>query len=151
MNQKGLADLVKDALSRIDESDSANDASAFSADDDFEVAFQVALDGHHVVARGENTPAPGAKDGRPFDAWADGVRSDFKLVRGNADRINDHLKSANAQGVDSVYILVLNSNITQREAMNKVNGWLTNPYRGTVNFSQVHLIGDGYRTTINTR
>ncbi|MFD4655941.1 ricin-type beta-trefoil lectin domain protein [Kitasatospora sp. NPDC058444] len=153
MNQKGLADQVKEVLSRIDESDSGkneSDAGAFG-DDDFEVAFQVALDGHHVVARGENTPAPGAQDGNRFDAWVDGVRSEFKLVRGSANRINGHLSKANTQGVDSVYIMLLNSNITEREAKNKVNGWLKTPGRETINLSQVHLIGDGYRTTINLK
>jgi RHS repeat-associated protein len=141
-------DRIESALEKIDESvGHSNEDKEFAwDDDDFHVAMRIAMDMddvHSIVARRENDPAPGAQGNKQFDGWVDGVRSEFKRIKGdNADGLQGHLTKANRQGADRVYIAV--EGIGEREAMNKLNGWVKNTRTREVRLSTVVFLGEGY-------
>ncbi|MET0417611.1 MAG: RHS repeat-associated core domain-containing protein, partial [Actinoplanes sp.] len=107
---------VLEALDRIDESRTLNgNEFGFNKDDDFKVAFELAWNKMHVESRGdgrnkapwEDFPAVGAKDNKGFDAYVDGVRSEFKYVRANTrTAIYDAFQKGRRQHATNLFIRV---------------------------------------------
>ncbi|MFI8105819.1 RHS repeat-associated core domain-containing protein [Streptomyces sp. NPDC086023] len=103
MTQERLEDHVKEALERIDESWLSEGEFGFDKPHEFDMALALALDGHTVVARGSHTGKAG-QNPKSFDAWVDGVRSEFKQT--GKRNIKNHLRKADEQGADAVYLSV---------------------------------------------
>ncbi|MFD7860347.1 RHS repeat-associated core domain-containing protein [Streptomyces microflavus] len=100
-----LEDVLRDALDRIDESWVSGDDEFGFEDHEFEMALKLALEGHTVTARGSKTgkyTEKGEKNDKSFDAWVDGVRSEFK--KSGKRNIKTHLRKADEQGADAVYL-----------------------------------------------
>ncbi|MFE5614083.1 RHS repeat-associated core domain-containing protein [Streptomyces sp. NPDC056524] len=107
MHQESLEDVVKEALERIDESWLSEGEFGFDKPHEFEMALALALEGHNVIARGSNTgkyTKDGATNAKSFDAWVNGVRSEFKET--GKRNIKNHLRKADEQGADAVYLSV---------------------------------------------
>ncbi|MGW6394212.1 RHS repeat domain-containing protein [Streptomyces sp. NPDC055103] len=143
-----MEDRIEAALEKIDESvGHPNEDTEYAWDnDDFHVAMRIAMDMHDVhsiVARRENEPAPGAAGDKQFDGWVDGVRSEFKRIKGdNPDALQSHLTTANRQGADRVYVAV--EGISERDITNKLNGWVKNPRTREVRLTTVIFLGENY-------
>ncbi|MET9427351.1 RHS repeat-associated core domain-containing protein [Streptomyces sp. NPDC003036] len=146
-----LEDKLESALEKIDESAKHPHHEFAWEDDDFHVAMRIAMemeDVQSIVARRENEPAPGAAGNKQFDSWVNGIRSEFKRTD-NPDRIQGHLTSANRQGADAVYIAV--EGVDQRDAMNKLNGWVQNTRTREVRLTTVIFLGENYIQEVNLK
>lgn len=84
-----------------------------SGPDEFRTAFELAWNGSSVESRGDSDnslgdlPAVAADDEKGFDAYVDGVRSEFKVVRTNKPgTIKRVIDNAGKQHADRIYIRV---------------------------------------------
>ncbi|MFC4018902.1 RHS repeat-associated core domain-containing protein [Micromonospora sp. GCM10011542] len=156
---KILDELIRRTLDRIDESRSLNGKEFGFNDDEFAIAFELAWgkDGgegaKHVESRGDgrkgtghqDMPAVGASDEKGFDAYVDGVRSEFKTVRTNSgNAVRNALRDAKKQHSRDVYIRVEGVDATKvnegmREHLRK------NPGDELKNLSVFGTDSDGHR------
>ncbi|SCL36862.1 RHS repeat-associated core domain-containing protein [Micromonospora pallida] len=118
---KILDELIRRTLDRIDESRSLNGKEFGFSNDEFAIAFELAWGkdgnegGKHVESRGDgrrgagldDMPVVGASDNKGFDAYVDGVRSEFKTVRTNTkSAVHNAMRNAKKQHAGDVYIRV---------------------------------------------
>ncbi|WP_423832940.1 RHS repeat-associated core domain-containing protein [Streptomyces manipurensis] len=151
LEYKGLAGMVRDALSRIDESAISlkKDSEFGFTESEFETAFILAMEGRNVVARSDDTGAPGSLgDRKSFDAWVDGVRTEFKTQPSTKPKtiVREIFDSAD-QGADAAIITLPNGNeklvntvladISKREFTTKT----------TLGLQSVRIIGPGFDVT----
>ncbi|WP_407838742.1 RHS repeat domain-containing protein [Streptomyces sp. DSM 116496] len=129
--------IFGDALDRIDEGWKDGGEAAFT-EDEFNLALQLARDEHTVTSRGEDIPAPGAEGNKRFDAWVDGIRSEFKILSTDKPRnVRDQLSDANKKGADALYIKL--KNIDVDDAKEIVNEWASDSRR-TVNLTSIYVV-----------
>ncbi|MCQ6555764.1 sugar-binding protein [Streptomyces sp. C10-9-1] len=151
MTEKNLKDILKDALNRIDESwGSKNKKGSFGfSDEEFEQALMLAREGSHVVARGSDDGAPGASGNKSFDAWVDGVRTEFKVQSTTSRKgITREIRSADQQGAD--FALIHLTKADERMARSAVNS-IKSSKQAPVGLSTVRVYGDGYDFTVQLR
>ncbi|MFJ3788751.1 RHS repeat-associated core domain-containing protein [Kitasatospora sp. NPDC090091] len=142
-SEKQLEERVKKALANIDES------GGEFMDKEFEMAFKLALEGKKVVSRaekGDEAAAGGAEGKKRFDAWVDGVRSEFKQVDGSQKQIEKRLRDANKQGADAVYLYTPNQ--SKEEAR---RGFESYNRSSSKNLTTVRIIGSDYDMTFHLR
>ncbi|MFJ9263614.1 RHS repeat-associated core domain-containing protein [Streptomyces bacillaris] len=151
MMERNYQKLIRDALSRIDESwGSKNKNGGFGfGDEEFEMALNLAREGYEVVARGSDGGAPGAKGKKSFDAWVDGVRTEFKdLSTTSRKGITREIRSADEQGADFAYIRLKNASRGMAEsAVNSIKKSKQAP----VGLTTIRVYGDGYDFTVRLR
>ncbi|MEW2070526.1 RHS repeat-associated core domain-containing protein [Streptomyces sp. NPDC007346] len=151
MMERNLQKLLHDTLKRIDESwGSKNKKGGFGFDDDeFEMALSLAREGHQVVARGSDDGAPGAKGNKSFDAWVDGVRTEFKSLSTTSRKgITREIRSADEQGADFAYIRLEKAD--RRMAESAVNS-IKRSKQAPVGLTTIRVYGDGYDFTVRLR
>ncbi|MCX5389091.1 RHS repeat domain-containing protein [Streptomyces sp. NBC_00094] len=140
--------LFGDDLDRIDEGWKDGGQDAFT-EDEFDLAFQLAREGHTVVSRGENIAAPGAEGNKRFDAWVDGIRSEFKILPTEKEKgVLDQLSDANKKGADRLYIKL--KNIGEDEGRAMIEKWSKDPRR-TVKLSTIFYVHEDGIEEINFR
>ncbi|SCG67098.1 RHS repeat-associated core domain-containing protein [Micromonospora halophytica] len=134
---KALRALVEHALGRIDESRRQKNKEFGFDDKEFVIAFHLAWEGHNVESRGDGVsplgdlPAVGGGDSKGFDAYVDGVRSEFKTVsRNTPSAIKNALRKAHNQHADRVYIEVRG---VDADTFNGSEGGLAEYYKHNTN------------------
>ncbi|MFF4098899.1 RHS repeat-associated core domain-containing protein [Streptomyces sp. NPDC001903] len=158
---EGMDDHIKKILSRIDESwtwagqePKGKDVPLAFNDQEFEIAWKLAEEGHHVVARGEGrTPdrwAPGGVGS--FDAWVDGIRTEFKDLspqgKNARNSIVKEIQSGWTQGADAVIVRLRDHDEDMaRSAVNSVRVSKQKP----TGLTSVRIIGDDYDFTEDLR
>ncbi|MFF5443570.1 RHS repeat-associated core domain-containing protein [Streptomyces sp. NPDC012888] len=163
---KGEDDRIKEVLSRIDESwtwpgeepdlkgKDYRDVPLSFKDGEFDVAYTLANEGHYVVARGAGRSpdrfAPGA--GGSFDAWVDGIRTEFKVMapkgKNAQNSVRDEIRSGWKQGADAVVIRLKDHDEgLARRAIDSVRRGTQNP----VGLTSVRIIGDDFDITEDLR
>ncbi|MFE3468057.1 RHS repeat-associated core domain-containing protein [Streptomyces sp. NPDC059185] len=131
--------IFGEALDRIDEGWKDGGSEAFT-EDEFDLALDLAREGQTVVSRGENIPAPGAVGNKRFDAWVDGVRSEFKILRTEKEKTaSDALSDANKKGADALYIKF--KNLDKDEGRAIIDTWARDTRR-TVNLTTIYIVHD---------
>ncbi|MEU9858382.1 RHS repeat-associated core domain-containing protein, partial [Streptomyces sp. NPDC047974] len=133
--------IFGEALDRIDEGwrdeGKEKDPHAFG-EEEFLLALQLAREGQTVVSRGENIGAPGAVGDKRFDAWVDGVRSEFKILPTGSKRgVKDQLSDSNKKGADALYLKLKEFDVDEAEDI--VNDWAGDSRR-TVNLTTVYIV-----------
>ncbi|MFG2914268.1 hypothetical protein ACGF0D_15420 [Kitasatospora sp. NPDC048298] len=105
---------VEEIADRIDESETPFDENRFKtltkvgsalttwslSNSEYAIAFQLAQVGSHVKA----TLDDGGKSGKGFDAWVDGVPSEFKETKPGPNAVHDNMRKSNGKGAVRTYI-----------------------------------------------
>jgi RHS repeat-associated protein len=141
--------MIDEALSRIDEGrhdgknkTEKNEVVAFN-DDEFTIAFELAMRGRTVESRDENLKTVGNPDAKVFDAYVDDVRSEFKMVESNnVRRITEIYSNANKQHATRLYMYTKDTveESTVKEAQAKFHG---NAYRrDQTELTEVQVMGE---------
>ncbi|WP_405483196.1 RHS repeat-associated core domain-containing protein [Streptomyces anulatus] len=137
-----MENAVEGYLANIDESwTSESDEFGFGKPKEFNIAFKLAMEGHKVVARGSGTGKHG-DNAKSFDAWVDGVRSEFKET--GKRNMKNHMRKADEQGADVVYLRT--PGVSEEAARKEV--W-TVIVRTKSNLTSVRVIGDEYDFTMD--
>lgn len=148
---KGLEGMVEEALERIDESAlSGNKPDEFGfEDEEFEIAFMLAMEGRSVVARSSDTGAPGSLgDKKSFDAWVDGVRTEFKEQDSDQPkRIAREIRSADEQGADAVIIRLPEGNEKLARAAIASAKKTAFTSKTPLRLNSIRFVGDGWGFT----
>ncbi|WP_189980554.1 RHS repeat-associated core domain-containing protein, partial [Streptomyces termitum] len=137
----GMEGQVEKLLERIDESWLSRDSEEVDGvrmgfnNDEFEIALRLAYEGKEVVAQGSNTGVGGGRNAKAFDAWVDGVRSEFKAPTSER-AIKTRLNKADQQGADAVYLKI--SNVSREQALYNVK---TNVWKNPSNLTMVRAFG----------
>lgn len=161
-----LVDIIlDDVLSRIDESAAGKgspddrhgtleyDKGAFD-NDEFTLAFILARDGHNVVAKSVDYGTAGnSKDNFSFDAWVDGVRSEFKTLEpGSGERaVKNAMKHANEQHAERIYFHApsMDGKGPVQDGMRDfVNDRKSRP--GATTLKEITVYGDGWMAPTQT-
>ncbi|GAA4936429.1 RHS repeat-associated core domain-containing protein [Streptomyces coeruleoprunus] len=138
---------VEEILSRIDESwTSSNKPGEPGFDDEeFDMAFELAMEGRTVVARGSDDGAPGAKGNKSFDAWVDGERWEFKDLKTTSRKgITREIYSADEQGADVAFIKL--RNVDEKMARSALNA-VVRSHQKSNDLTAIRMQGDGYDFT----
>ncbi|MFI0012847.1 RHS repeat-associated core domain-containing protein [Streptomyces globisporus] len=137
-----MENAVEGYLANIDESwTSESEEFGFGKPKEFNIAFKLAMEGHKVVARGSGTGKHGDNP-KSFDAWVDGVRSEFKET--GKRNMKNHMRKADEQGADVVYLRT--PGVSEEAARKEV--W-TVIVRTKSNLTSVRVIGDEYDFTMD--
>ncbi|MEU4077503.1 RHS repeat-associated core domain-containing protein [Streptomyces venezuelae] len=161
LEYKGLKGLVEEALERIDESaiskkgkedaEEGDDPSEFGfLNKEFEIALVLAMEGKTVVARSADEGAPGSVNGRKsFDAWVDGVRTEFKTIGPgtSAKHIGRWIGKAANQGADAVIIHLPEGSKEHAEAAVRSAKHAAFTSKTPLTATTVRFIGDGWGFT----
>ncbi|MFF2149049.1 RHS repeat-associated core domain-containing protein [Kitasatospora sp. NPDC058190] len=109
-----LKNYVDEVADRIDESATEFDEKRFKtltkqgsnlttwsfSNSEYQIAFDLAREGSHVVAVEDD----GGKSGKGFDAWIDGVPSEFKAPKPGPKAVEENMRKSNGKGAERVYI-----------------------------------------------
>ncbi|MFJ5833290.1 RHS repeat-associated core domain-containing protein, partial [Streptomyces sp. NPDC093089] len=160
LEYKGLEGMVEEALERIDESavsegkedaEDGDDTTEFGFNNkEFEIAFILAMEGKTVVARSADTGAPGSVNGKKsFDAWVDGVRTEFKTLgpETSAKHIGRWIGKAANQGADAVIIHLPEGTKEHAEAAVRSAKRAAFTSKTPLTATTVRFIGDGWGFT----
>jgi hypothetical protein len=158
------AGRTRDDPPRIDESWNREEPDLKSKNDkdvplaflphEFDIAYKLAEEGHGVVARGAKTGrdyfAPGA--GGSFDAWVDGVRTEFKeQTTSKPGSIAQEIRSAQTQGADAVIIHLPEGNERLAESAIRSAKKTAFTSKQPLNLTSIRIYGDGFDITENLR
>ncbi|MCW6004754.1 hypothetical protein K1W54_09165 [Micromonospora sp. CPCC 205371] len=139
---------IEEALERIDES--RNDGKvhpdgvtvAFD-DDEFKIAFRLAFTGREVESRDENLQTVGNPDGKVFDAYVDGVRSEFKSVFTNSEgKVYRDFSDANKQHAVRLYMWTGDDVEPEKVKEGQNNFWRNSHKRPNQSLQQVMVMGE---------
>jgi RHS repeat-associated protein len=111
IDQMSIEICIDATLKRIDESRGnegtklgGGEQSGFG-DKEFELAFILAWDGHEVVSKDKHYSPSGTVNTKAFDAWVDGVRSEFKTVGVDSPNTRQEVfRRANGKAAERLYI-----------------------------------------------
>ncbi|BCB78185.1 RHS repeat-associated core domain-containing protein [Phytohabitans flavus] len=137
--------LIDNCLSRIDETrgnDGAplgNGEKAAFKDHEFEIAFLLAWEGSEVVSKDDSFTAGGAANERVFDAWVDGVRSEFKTPDKN-NYSSSKTAFSGAIGQNAARVYVHSKNIS-KENMEEGRWRAVSSSRGGPTYTQYRVVG----------
>ncbi|MFF2614878.1 RHS repeat domain-containing protein [Kitasatospora sp. NPDC058046] len=140
---------VEDIAGRIDESETPFDEQRFKtltkkgsnlttwslSNSEYAIAFELARGGSHVKA----TLDDGGKSGKGFDAWVDGVPSEFKETKPGPTAVHDNMRKSNGKGAVRTYIK-MPDDYSAKTAMASLDDYLR---RRSSDFQEYHIWAAG--------